>query len=44
MAHALAGVAYVLGRAQEWHAPELPIVASAYEAWRVPPLVLTKLL
>jgi pyridoxine kinase len=44
MAYALAGVAYVLGRAQEWQAPELPLVASAYEAWRVPPLALTKFL
>jgi pyridoxine kinase len=43
MALALAGVSYVVDRAAVWHAPELPMVAAGYEAWRAEPLALTEL-
>lgn len=43
MALALAGVSYTVGRAQDWGAQELPIVAAGYEAWRAEPLALTRL-
>jgi pyridoxal/pyridoxine/pyridoxamine kinase len=42
MALALAGVSYVVDRAAVWRAPELPMVAAGYEAWRAEPLPLTE--